>query len=227
MSPELHEDIEVLKKKILDIASVVQESISLSIKALVNRDEDLATRVIEGDVRIDNTEVEFEENCLRVLGEHHPGAGDLRFVIGMLKMNGELERMGDLAVNIAERAQYLATHPQVSVPVDFEGMTEKVQGMVRMSIEALINGDADKARDVCAMDDEVDALTREMFIESQNDVVRSPIHVWQHVHIMSVARHLERIADHATNIAEDVVYMVRGEIIRHRAEDYKDLPPKG
>ncbi len=226
MNGELKQDIEGLKKRILEIASVVQENISRSIDALMRRNEGLAQRVIDNDVGIDDAEVAIEEECLRILEAHRPTAEELRLVIAMLKVNNELERMGDLAVNIAERAQYLATHPRVSIPLDFPGMTEKVQGMVRMSIDALMNGDSGKARKVCSLDDEVDTLTREMFIEAQNDIIRAPIHVWQYVHLMSAARHLERIADLATNVAEDVVYMAKGEIIRHRAEDLKHLPPQ-
>lgn len=161
-----------------------------------------------------------EEDCLKILALHQPVAIDLRYIISVLKINNDLERTGDLAVNIAERAAFLATQERLEIPFDFSGMAEKAQSMLKRSLDALVKMDADLAREVCASGDEVDAINRDMYIQVQEGIRKHPKRLECLVHILSVSRHLERVADLATNIAEDVIYVIKGEIVRHRTEDY-------
>jgi phosphate transport system protein len=193
----------------------------LATKSLDSRDGNLAAKVIEGDLHIDHLEVDLEEDCLKVLALYQPVAIDLRFIVAVLKINSDLERIGDLAVNIAERASFLATQRRVEIPIDFLTMSEKAQGMLRKSLDALANLDANLAYKVCASDDEVDAMNREMYRLVQDAIRKHPERLECLIHMLSASRHLERIADLATDISEDVIYMVKGEIIRHRTEDFK------
>lgn len=213
-------DLEDLKRELLTMGSLVEESIDKAISAFLNRNRILAEEVKNGDRELDRREVQIEEACLKILALHQPVAADLRFIIAVMKVNNDLERMGDTAVNIAERAAYLAEHEPVRGPLDFPRMTELVQEMVRESLNALINLDTAKARWVGAHDDEVDTINRQMFVIIQRIMMEDPACVERAVHTLSISRHLERIADLATNIAEDVIFMVDGEIVRHRMEDF-------
>ncbi|MCH2572133.1 MAG: phosphate signaling complex protein PhoU [Planctomycetes bacterium] len=220
MAQHLQRDVETLKKALMDISVMVEDAINKAILALVDRRTELARDVMHGDNEIDQKEVMIEEECLKILALHQPVAADLRFIIVVLKVSNDLERMGDLAVNITERAAYLSTHPPLQVELDFPLMAEKVRMMVRESLTSLINRDTELAREVLAKDDDIDDLNRDMFVSLQ-DLMRSDTNtVERAVHSLSASRHLERIADLATNIAEDVVFMVEGELIRHRVEDY-------
>ena len=220
MAQHLQRDVETLKKALMDISVMVEDAINKAILALVDRRTELARDVMHGDNEIDQKEVMIEEECLKILALHQPVAADLRFIIVVLKVSNDLERMGDLAVNITERAAYLSTHPPLQVELDFPLMAEKVRMMVRESLASLINRDTELAREVLAKDDDIDDLNRDMFVSLQ-DLMRSDTNtVERAVHSLSASRHLERIADLATNIAEDVVFMVEGELIRHRVEDY-------
>jgi phosphate transport system protein len=192
-----------------------------AVKALAERNAALAREVMEADPHVDELEVEAEEDCLKVLALHQPVATDLRFIIAVLKINSDLERIGDMAVNIAERAEFLASQERLDPPIDFSEMADQAQRMLKQSLDALVNMDAALAVEVCAADDAVDAINREMYARIQEGIRRRPEHLECLMHLLAVSRHLERIADHATNIAEDVVYMVEGEIVRHRAEDYR------
>jgi len=165
-------------------------------------------------------EIDIEEECLKLLALHQPVAMDLRFIVAVLKINNDLERISDLAVNVAERAAFLAARPKIDAPFDFLLMARKAQTMLRMSLDALVNWESSLASQVCAMDDEVDAINREMYNQVKDEIRKHPENLDALIHLLSVSRHLERIADQATNIAEDVIYMVEGKIVRHRAEDY-------
>ena len=213
-------EIEKLKQKLLTLCSAVEEQLWEAVKSIRNRDVDLARRVIDEDSRIDQMEVYSEELCLKVLALYQPVAIDLRFIITALKITSDLERIGDLSVNVAERSLFLSSHDPIDMPFDFETMAEKTQVMVRQSIDALINMDTQLAHQVTRSDDEVDALNRDMYNLVKEGILGHPEHIEALIHLLSVSRHLERIADHATNIAEDVIYMVEGRIIRHHAEDY-------
>lgn len=219
MGKHLEQDLDRLKKDVLTMGALVEEATNKAISALTRRDPALAEDVLSGDDAIDRREVEVETACLKVLALHQPVAGDLRFIVAVMKVNNDLERMGDLAQNIAERAAYLARHEPVLVELDFERMVERVRQMVSMSLDSLVNRDPELARRVCALDNEVDGYHRRMFSVLQELMREDTDTIERAVHTLSVARHLERIADLATNIAEDVVFMVEGEVIRHHAED--------
>lgn len=222
MSIHLQKEIDNLKKMIFALGADVEENFLKAVKALKTRDTKQAEEIIKGDAVIDKQEVDLEEECLKILALHQPVAIDLRFVIAVLKINNDLERIGDLAVNIAEQAVFLASEAPVDVPFDYTGMAEKTKAMLRNSLQALVNMDTALARSVCLADDEVDAINREMYGQVQ-DGIRADIDKMEClIHYLSAARHLERIADAATNIAEDVIYMVDGEIVRHKTEDFRD-----
>ncbi len=221
MPKHLQHALDKLKRSIFSLSGMVEESVRDAVRALDTRDSRLAQKVIDADLEIDHAEVDVEEEGLKILALHQPVAIDLRFIVAVLKINNDLERIGDLAVNIAERAQFLATHEKVDIPFDFAGMAEKAQAMVKQSLDALVNLDAGAALAVCAADDAVDAMNRQMYLQVGEGIREHPDQVESLTHLLSVSRHLERIADHATNIAEDVIYMVRGEIVRHQAEQYR------
>jgi phosphate transport system protein len=215
MSVHLQREIEKLKRSLLALSARVEENLRRAVHAIDRHDVELARRVIDADIEIDHAEIDVEEECLKILALHQPVAIDLRLVIACLKINNDLERVGDLAVNIAERALFLADLPRVNAPFDFPTMADKAQAMVRNSLDALIHLDAALARSVCAADDEVDAINRQMYEQVQDGIRRQPQALNSLIHLLCVSRHLERIADHATNIAEDVIYMLKGEITRH------------
>lgn len=215
MPIHLQREIEKLKKQALALCAQVEDAVSRAVRAVAERDAELAREVIERDVEIDRAEIEVEEECLKMLALYQPVAIDLRFIVAVLKLNNDLERIGDLAVNIAQRAQLLARHVPIETPPDFSQLAQKAQAMLRRSIEALIHMRADLAREVCAMDDEVDAINRRMYDQLKERMIRKPDQISSHLALLSASRALERIADHATNIAEDVLYMVEGHIARH------------
>lgn len=216
MSAHLKKEIDRLKKELLTLCGMVEDRFWQAVKSIKNRDAKLAEKVINSDVEIDQMEVEVEEDCLKILALHQPVAKDLRFIITALKINNDLERIGDLAVNIAERSQFLSVQKPIDMLFDFETMAKKTQAMVKKSLDALVNVDCDLAGQVCQADDEIDAIDRQMYDEVKSQLKHAPENIESLIHLLSVSRHLERIADHATNIAEDVIYMVKGEIVRHK-----------
>jgi len=216
MTIHLERDLKRLEKELWDLGALVEDSINRAIAALVQRRPELAEEVVQGDMRIDEKEIQVEEECLKVLALHQPVAGDLRFIIMVLKVNNDLERMGDLAVNIAERAIQLARQEPLPVHLRFPEMTDAVKAMVRRCLNALFSSSAEEARAVLKMDDAVDQFHRGMFDALQELMRRDPDTIERAIHYLSASRHLERIADLATNIAEDIVFLVEGRIIRHR-----------
>jgi phosphate transport system protein len=221
MSQHFVREIELLKKKILAVGAIVEERIAKAIAAVSKHDARLALEVVDGDEEIDQMEVDVEEDCLKILALYQPVAIDLRFVVAVLKINNDLERMADHAVNIARRAEYLATYPNADLPSDLEVMLQKTQMMVRDSLDAFVRQDPVLARHVCAADKEVDRLNRQMHVLIQQQIRTYPEQIEPLMHQLSVSRQLERIADLATNVAEDVVYTVEGEIIRHRTAVFR------
>ncbi|MBI4567400.1 MAG: phosphate signaling complex protein PhoU [Planctomycetes bacterium] len=215
MTTHLRRDIEHLERELLLVGSLVEEAINKAIRALVDRRLDLCEQVIRGDDVIDRKEVEVEEECLKILALHQPMAFDLRFLVVVLKVNNDLERMADLAVNIAERVSSLARTPPLPVALDFATMVDTVQQMVRGSLDALVRQDPALARHIIDQDDVVDDCNRQMFAILQKTMRERPDLIEPAVHTLSASRNLERIADLATNLAEDVVFMVEGEVIRH------------
>ena len=215
MSIHLMREVDVLKKKTLSLSTIVEEAVGRAVRAVAEKDERAARDLIAGDGAIDAMEIEVEEECLKILALHQPVAIDLRFIVAVLKMNNDFERIGDLAVNIAERALALAQQPEADNADHLAVMVEKARSMLKRSIDSLVGMDAELGRSVCAADDEVDALYRGMFDKVKKGIVASPDRLDDLLQLLSIARHLERIADHATNIAEDVIYLVEGEIFRH------------
>jgi len=218
MAKHLTRDLENLQRDIVSLAAAVEEVLYKSIRSLQERDIDLAREVIHDDRRIDLQENEVEEECLKILALHQPVAIDLRRTATILKINTDLERMADLAVDIAERALVLAEPPHFPIPDRLQRMTDLTTSMVRQALDAFVNLDPQQARRVCRLDDEVDRYNREIIQEIIAVIRRTPELLEPGLSLFSVTRHLERIADHATNIAEDVVYLVEGEIVRHRPE---------
>jgi phosphate transport system protein len=218
MSKHLERDLEHLHQNILALAGAVEEAIYSAIHALQERDVNLARKVIQGDDRIDEQDNRIEEECLKMLALHQPVAVDLRRIAAVLKINTDLERMADLAVNIAERALCLATLPSLPIPEKLQHMTNLTTGMVRQSLEAFVKQDTREARTVCRLDDEVDRYNADIIQELIRAIRCCPEAIEAALSLFSATRHLERIADHATNIAEDVIYLAEGEIVRHHPE---------
>lgn len=220
MRSHLDREFEKLKKQILSLSADVEENVMKAVDSVVNRDPIKGEEVILADEEIDLSEVDVEEEVLKILALHQPVANDLRYVLAILKINNDLERVGDESVNIAERAIFLANHPMPIPSFDFNVMAAKTQNMLRMSLDSLMNSDIITAKKVCKMDDEVDELNRMMYTQVQTAIRQNPEYVENLIHLLSISRHLERIADYATNIAEDVIYMIEGTIIRHKTEIY-------
>ena len=209
-----------LKEKILRVGTLVEEAISKSITALINRDSALAQRVMASDEEIDRMEVEVEEECLKILALYQPVAADLRLVVAALKINNDLERGGDLAKNIAKRVAQLADAGPIDLPAEIRTMATLAQEMVRQSLDAVVNGDTALARQVREEDDAVDDARQRVRRMVLKGIKVEPDRVECLLRVNSVSKHIERIADMATNIAEDVIYMVEGDIVRHRSSDY-------
>jgi phosphate transport system protein len=208
-------EIENLKKLVLSLGAIVEEQIQRAMLALERRDVELATEVIAKDREVDSLEIVIEEECLKILALYQPVANELRFVISVLKMNIDLERIGDLASNIAKRARYLAKKEKIDMISEFDVIADKVQNMVKKSLDSLVNTDEKLAREVIQADDEVDKLTKHMLKKTIGAIEKDALRTKDYFSIRSIAKNLERMADSATNIAEDVVYLCSGEIIRH------------
>ena len=216
MSKHLERDLDALESRLLAQASIVEAMIHKASRGLIETRRELLANVIELEQQVDREEVLIEESCLKILALHQPVAVDLRRTATIMKVNNDLERIADLAVNIAERAQSLFLHTGLVVPDAFDRMVQVAVAMVRASIDAFVNLDTETARAVCLRDDEVDDLNR-IVIEELHAVMRAePKLVEAAVHLFSASRYIERMADHATNIAEDVIYLVDGDITRHQ-----------
>src|SRR5690242_799929 len=216
MAKHLQRDLDDLQRVLLALAGLVEGAIYKSIQALQERDVLLARDVIAGDTQIDHEENHIDEECLKLLALHQPVAVDLRRITAAMMINTDLERMGDLAEEIAERAIHLARSPLLPIPEKLQRMTDLTTMMVRQSLDSFVNLDITEAQTVMRMDDEVDRYNDEIIDALVQAMKRSPDLVDPGLSMFSAVRHLERIADHATNIAEDVIYLVEGEIVRHR-----------
>ncbi|TFH25396.1 MAG: phosphate signaling complex protein PhoU [Myxococcales bacterium] len=213
----LDREIDRLKRHVLALSAIVEENVSKAVRAVMERDNDLATTVLRSDHQVDTIEVEVEEECLKILALHQPVALDLRFIVAVLKLNNDLERIGDLAVNIAEQVEPLSEQDAVTLPIDLRPIAKRAQMMLRDALDALVNKDPNSARSVCAADDEVDDLHREISrrVTDLLSEASAPTDVTVLIRLLSVSRCLERVADLATNIAEDIIYMTEGDIVRH------------
>ena len=219
MERQFDEELKGLSEKLLNMAGRVEESIALSVKSLKDRKEELARDVLVREEKINILEIEIDESCMKLLALRQPMAGDLRFITSAMKIAAELERMGDQAVNIAERSLELIKQPQLKPLIDIPRMAVMAQDMVRDSLNAFINRDELLARSVCERDDDVDCLNDQVFRELLTYMMEDPGTINRAVDLILVGRHLERIADHATNIGEDVIYMVKGKTIKHHIEE--------
>ncbi len=222
MSKQTQEDLTEITKLILHIGGLVESAIDRSLVALLDRDARLAREVIEGDSVVDNLENEVEEKCLEVLVMRQPVARDLRYITGIMKINSDLERMADLAVNIAERAEVLADVPPLPFRPDVTRLAAVAKRMTRESLDALIRRDAQLALRVWQTDVEVDRLFRELVGESIQFMREHPARISDVMHLVGALRNLERLADHATNIAEDVIFVVQGRIVRHHMIEFSE-----
>ncbi len=215
MSVLLSREITSLKKKILQMTALVEESVRKSISAVRHKNEALAEDVIQNDDHIDLVENELEEECLKILALHQPVAIDLRYVVVCMKINNDLERIGDLAVNIADRAKAISRDEDEFMPESIPKMIDVCISMLKKSLDAFIEMDTKIAREVSAMDDILDELNRSMYSEVKKLIMKEPKRTGYLLHVLGVSRQLERIGDYAVNISEDVIYMIDGKIVRH------------
>jgi len=215
MTKQFQREIEKLKKLILSLGAMVEEEVRMAIKAIELKDAGIAKKIINDDHNIDEMEVEIEEECLKVLALHQPVAVDLRFLIAVIKINNDLERIGDEAVNIAERVESLAKRKTAGFTYDYSEMAEKAEDMLKKSLDALVNLDVDLAFKVLIKDDEVDDIQKNVYQLTKQAIGEHSDDVKFLINQYLISRHLERIADHATNIAEEVIYLIEGEIVRH------------
>jgi len=213
----LERDLERLQKRIVGYAGLVEEAIYKAVRAMHDHEVDQAQEVVDGDEAIDRGENEVTEECLKLLALHQPVAGDLRRIATTLMITTDLERMGDLAKHIAEAAVTLAG-PRYPIPAKLMQMTDLTTTLVRQSLDAFVNLDSQLARRVVRMDDEVDRYNDELIADLAAAMRKSPDAVDPGLTLFSATRNLERIADHATNIAEDVIYLIEGDIVKHRPE---------
>jgi len=216
MSIHLIKDLDTLHRLLLTMCARVEDMIHAAVEALHNPDYERAREIIAQDHDIDQLDVEIEEECLKLLALHQPVAIDLRRITTVMKISAELERVADLGCSIAERALGIISTPEIAVPDTLKEMSRQSLEMLHQSIDAYVQLDVRKARRVCQMDEAVDQLNREIIAELTELMRHRPDLIDAGVHLFSAARQIERVADHATNIAEDVVYLVQGEIIRHR-----------
>lgn len=218
METHFQQELNKLKENLLKMAGLAEQAISNAVEALVQRNTSLAEKAIKEDEKINQMEILIDEWCLKLLALHQPLAADLRFITSAMRINIELERIGDLAVNIAERVIFLNQEPQLKPYIDIPRMAEITQAMVKDVLDAFVNGDTNLARAVCERDDQVDALNDQVFRELLTYMMADPKTITRAVHLIIVSRCLERIADHTTNIAEGVIFMVKALVIKHRAD---------
>jgi phosphate transport system protein len=226
MQRHFEEQLEQLRERLLTMGSLVEKAVRLSVESLEQRNESLATQVIaEIEPQINNLQLELDDRALQLLALQQPMAIDLRLITSTMKINSDLERMGDLAVNIAERALSILSQPFHKVLIDLPRMAEISEQMVKDSLDAFVRRDSELARQVVLRDDEVDQFRDKVFGELIACMIKVPRCIQQSLDMILVSRNLERIADHATNIAEDVIYVVEGQDIRHHAEARANAKP--
>jgi len=216
MSIHLIRDLEALHRSVLSMSAVVEELVHTAVSDIGKPIAEQSQELNKRDDEVDRLDVQIEEDCLKILALHQPVAIDLRRIATVLKITAELERVADLGVNIAERAKGMAACPEIPVPDEMHVMVPLALNMLHRSIDAFVDLDSRLAREICAQDEQVDRLNREIITELIKIMQKDPALIEPGMHLFSASRHVERVADHATNIAEDVVYLVEGEIIRHR-----------
>jgi len=215
MTRHFHDELEALKQTLLAMGGLVEDQIRRVMRALLERDDALAQDVIDRDRQVNTYDVEVDEQCVELLALHQPTAGDLRFITTAMKIVTDLERIGDQAVNIGQRVVELNREPQLKPYIDLPRMAERAQAMVKESLDAFVARDTELARRVCAEDAEVDAFKEQIFRELLTFMMEDPRTIPRAIRLILISRFLERVADHATNIAEMVVYLVEGKMVRH------------
>lgn len=215
MQRHFHEELEALKQTLLAMGGLVEDQIRRVMKALLERDDAMAQEVIERDRQVNSYDVEVDEQCVSLLALYQPAAGDLRFITTAMKIVTDLERIGDQAVNIAQRVLELNREPQLKPYIDLPRMAEKAQRMVKESLDAFVARDTALARQMCEKDSEVDLLKEQIFRELLTFMMEDPRTIPRAIRLILISRFIERIADHATNIGEMVVYLVEGKMVRH------------
>ena len=215
MQRHFHEELEALKQTLLAMGGLVEDQIRRVMRALLERDDALAQEVIDRDQQVNAYDVEVDETCVGLLALHQPTAGDLRFITTAMKIVTDLERIGDQAVNIAQRVLELNREPQLKPYIDLPRMAEKAQAMVKESLDAFVARDTTLARKVCAEDADVDALKEQLFRELLTFMMEDPKTIPRAIRLILISRFMERVADHATNIAEMVIYLVDAKMVRH------------
>ncbi len=227
MRVHLERDVDKLKRQILVLSAKVESDVRTAVSAVEGRDEQLARQVVDREDQTNAMEVDVEDDCLKILALHQPVASDLRYIIAVLKINQDLERIGDLAVHVAERALVLCEQPPIGIPFPLGEMAEKAQAMLKKVLDAFVNMNAAAAHEVCAEDSEIDAINREVVRLVKKAVAQNPALFEPLLQVMHIARHLERIADHATNIGEDLIYLIEARIVRHTPEVSDKPTPAG
>ena len=213
------EELEHVKARLLEMGGLAEEHVREAMRALVGRDRRLVERVLSGDAAINRLHIEIDDRCFKLLALHQPMAVDLRFIVAALKINTDLERVGDLAVNIAEAARRYAQHPPVKELIDIPRMADIAQHMLRDALDAYVRRDSELAQQVLDADDNLDALKTQVFRELLTHMLEDPATIAPSLDLILISRHLERIGDHATNIAEDVIFMVSARDVRHHRSD--------
>lgn len=221
MSVHMQRELERLKKLFLGVSTMAEENLRASVKAALDRDRTLAHHAIEKDHDIDRAEVGVEEECLKLLALYQPVANDLRYIIAILKINHDLERVGDLAVNIAERALILSESTLQDRDFGLRDLASKAQAMLSRSLDAMFNYNVQLAKEVWLSDDGIDDANRRIIADIEGEIERNPKNIHGLLALIGVSRTLERVADHATNISKDVIYMIAGEIVRHRSRQFR------
>jgi phosphate transport system protein len=215
MERRLDQDLDRVRQMLLRMGGMVEGMVAKATQSLLERKSSLCTEVINGDTEVDHLEIEIDEVCHSILGRKQPTAVDLRFLVAVMKINSDLERIGDSAVNIAQSVEQLNEQPPLKPYIDLPQLSQLVQAMVRKSLDAFVNKDSELAAEVCRSDDAVDGLYKQLFRELLTYMIEDPKTVSRALHLLLISRNMERIADHATNIAEDVIYYVEGRDVRH------------
>lgn len=217
MTRHLQREVEKLKKRILDLSKLVEDNVKLALTSIHKVDGELVEKVREMDRQVDMTEIEIEEDCLKILALHQPVAIDLRYIVAVLKINNDLERVGDLALNILQSRESLDPEDYQLLKFDLDGMADKAKSMLKRSLQALVEKDAKLAAEVLKADEEVDDDHRTMYKKVKEAIKKHPTKTASLIRFLQISRNLERIADQATNIAEDVIYLIEGKIVRHHS----------
>jgi phosphate transport system protein len=218
-SRHFQDELDQLKARLLEMGGLAEERVRESVESLVSRDPGLVERVLAGDAAINQLQIEIDDRCFKLLALHQPMAVDLRVIVAALKIINDLERVGDLAVNIAEAVRRSLEHPPVKELIDIPKMTDLAQEMLRDALDAFVRRDMSLAQTVLTRDDTLDALKTKVFRDLLTHMVRDHTTIEPSLDLILISRHLERIGDHATNIAEDVIFMVSAKDVRHHQED--------